>query len=114
MVSVFVLAAVAASSVPAAAGPAGDPALLDRRCFRLMAGLAESGDPRMRSLGLVAAQYFLGRLDARGEAVDLEAHPASLDADRSLLSACGEVMGEAGRDFRRIGEALAPPDRPAI
>jgi len=94
------------------------PAALNERCFRLMADLAEDEDPRIRSLGRMAAQYFLGRLDAARPGFD---PAAALDADapdgaerQQLLGACGDAMEAGGRDFRSIGRQLAPPRRPTI
>lgn len=94
------------------------PAALNERCFRLMADLAEAEDPRIQSLGRMAAQYFLGRIDAARPGFD---SGAALDADapeggerEQLLVRCGDAMQAGGRDFRSIGEALAPPRRPTI
>lgn len=107
----------AASTLSPANEPAA-PAALDQRCFRLMADLAEDEDPRIRSLGRTAAQYFLGRIDAAAPGYDSEAaleRPAPGGADRTrLLRACGHAMQAGGRDFRSIGEALAPRTRPTI
>ncbi len=62
-----VLLAASLMAAASTSAPANEPvtaAALDQRCFRLMADLAEDEDPRIRSLGRVAAQYFLGRIDA--------------------------------------------------
>ena len=115
MESVLLAALVAAAPIaqPAAAQA---PAPLDLRCFRLMAELAEDEDPRIRSMGRVAAQYFLGRIDAAAPGFDVETAlgegDGGEDRDR-LLRQCGDVMGAGGRDFRAIGEALRPGARPA-
>ena len=97
--------------------PAASPAL-DQSCFRLMADLAEDQDPRVRGLGRLAAQYFLGRLDAAQPGFDPDAALAGdvpLGAERSrLLSQCGDAMQAGGRDFRSIGDALAPRGRPTV
>ncbi|HYI65162.1 MAG TPA: hypothetical protein VEW71_09780 [Allosphingosinicella sp.] len=94
------------------------PAALDERCFRLMADLAEDEDPRIRGLGRMAAQYFLGRLDQARPGFDpaasLEAAAPAGPERRRLLGACGDAMQAGGRDFRSIGQALAPPRRPTI
>ena len=112
MESVLLAALLAAAPVPA---PADAPAVdLDRRCFALMAELAEAEDSRLRSLGQVAAQYFLGRIDAASADFDPEALPAVAAGDReTLLRRCGDAMQAGGRDFRSIGEALVPARRPA-
>ena len=94
------------------------PVALNERCFRLMADLAEDGDPRIRGLGRMAAQYFLGRIDAARPGFDpaaalAAAAPGGAERQR-LLGACGDAMQAGGHDFRSIGRALAPPRRPTI
>jgi hypothetical protein len=91
------------------------PVALDERCFRLMADLAEDQDPRIQSLGRVAAQYFLGRIDAAEPGFDFDAAlaaeaPAGAERD-ALLGTCGDALQAGGRDFRTIGQALAAPVR---
>ena len=113
MESVLIAALVAAAPI-AQPGAEPAPAPLDLRCFRLMAELAGDEDPRIRSMGRIAAQYFLGRIDAAAPGFDPEAvlaEPAGADRGR-LLRQCSDVMGAGGRDFRAIGEALAAPARP--
>ena len=111
MESVLIAALLAAAPNPA---PVGDATIaLDQRCFSLMAQLAEDRDPRVRSLGQVAAQYFLGRIDAASPGFDPASAIAPAPGDRAaLLRRCGDAMQAGGRDFRSIGEALAPA-RPA-
>jgi len=112
LIFVFMIAAQAAAPAPAP-GPA-----LDRRCFRLMADLAEDDDPRVSALGRVAAQYFLGRIDASDPGFDpgaaMEAEAPSGAERQQLLGQCGDAMQAGGRDFRTIGRQLAPARRPAI
>src|SRR5204862_535498 len=63
------IAVVLAAAQPHA--PIGDAATaLDQRCFSLMAQLAEDQDPRVQSLGRVAARYFLGRIGAASPGFD--------------------------------------------
>ncbi len=114
------LAAVllAAAPTPTPVNEPVSPAALNERCFRLMADLAEDEDPRIQSLGRVAAQYFLGRIDAARPGFDPAAAldgdpPAGAERER-LLGACGDAMQAGGRDFRSIGQALAPPRRPTV
>jgi len=114
------LAAVLLAAAPTPA-PVNEPAAvaaLDERCFRLMADLAEDEDPRIRSLGRMAAQYFLGRIDAARPGFDPEpvlasAAPRGADRDR-LLGRCGDAMQAGGLDFRVIGQQLAPAPSPTI
>jgi len=112
--------AAASTSAPATA-PGNGPvaaAALDQRCFRLMADLAEDEDQRIRSLGRMAAQYFLGRIDAARPGFDpaaaLEAEAPAGPERQLLLGACGDAMEAGGRDFRAIGRQLAPPRRPTV
>ena len=92
--------------------------MLDQRCFRLMADLAEDRDPRVQGLGRMAAQYFLGRIDAANPGFDpdnvLDAPVPSGAARQQLLGQCGDAMQAGGRDFRSIGQQLAPRRRPTI
>ena len=94
------------------------PAALDERCFRLMADLAEDEDPRIRGLGRMAAQYFLGRLDSARPGFDpaaaLESEDPAGTSRTRLIAQCGDAMQAGGRDFRAIGDALAPPRRPTV
>ena len=112
MESVLIAAVLAASS-PAA----GAPVPLDRRCFGLMAELAEDGDPRVAGAGRIGAQYFLGRIDAAEpdfDPADSPAAPAAGPARMRLLRQCGDAMEAGGLDFRTVGEALVPARRPTI
>jgi len=118
MESVLLAAAMMAASTAAPVSePVTGPAL-NERCFRLMADLAEDGDPRVQGLGRMAAQYFLGRIDAAQPGFDPEALLAA-EAPRGperqqLLGQCGDAMQAGGRDFRSIGEALVPSGRPNV
>ncbi len=79
-----------------------------------MSQLAEEEDPRVRSLGRVAAQYFLGRIDVASPGFDPDA-ASEIDARErdDLLRRCGDAMQAGGRDFRTIGQALIPGRRPS-
>ncbi len=114
MESVLIAALLAASPL---AGPSENAApALDRQCFGLMASLAGDEDPRLSALGRVAAQYFLGRIDAAEPGFDPDgvAEPPGGEARTRLLRSCGDAMQAGGRDFRSIGQALAPTPRPAV
>ena len=115
MESVLIAALLAAASPVGPAEATPSSAGLDLRCYQLMAELAEDEDPRIRSTARVAAQYFLGRIDAASPGADLAAgDPAGEAARAPLLRQCADAMQAAGRDFRSIGESLAPPRRPAV
>lgn len=116
MESVLLAAAMLAASTNAV--PGNDPVAggaLDQRCFRLMAELAEDRDPRVQGLGRMAAQYFLGRIDAAEPGFDPDAvldarAPAGAERQR-LIGQCGDAMQAGGRDFRAIGQQLSTPTR---
>ena len=102
------LALLLSATSPAAPAEAGAPAPLDLDCFRLMAELADDEDPRIRSMGTVGAQYFLGRIDAAAPGYDVDRAMDRAIGDRDqLLRQCGDVLRVGGRDFRAIGESLA-------
>ena len=98
MESVLLAAAMLAASTNAA--PVDAPAagaVLDQRCFRLMADLAEDGDPRIRGLGRTAAQYFLGRIDAARPGFDPDS-ALEAPAPFGLLAAVEWGYGFRGLD----------------
>jgi hypothetical protein len=109
MESVLIAALLAASPLAAPGENAGEA--LDRQCFGLMASLTGDNDPRISAAGQIAAQYFLGRIDAAGLDFDPDAAadvaPTGETARAALLRRCGSAMPV--RDFRALGEALAPP-----
>jgi hypothetical protein len=107
------IALLISASAPAGPADAGVPASVDLDCFRLMAELAGDTDPRIRSMGTVGAQYFLGRIDAAAPGFDVDRTMNRATGDReALLRRCGEVLRAGGRDFRDIGESLAMRGRP--
>ena len=114
MVSVLLAALFAAASPAGTAASSQDAAALDVRCFQLMAALADDEDPRVRDTSRIAAQYFLGRIDAANPSIDVnELPPLEGGGEAALLGRCSAAMQAGGRDFRAIGEALAPRGRPA-
>ena len=110
MESVLIAALLAAS--PLAGQSENAAPALDRQCFGLMASLAGDEDPRVSALGRVAAQYFLGRIDAAEPGFDPDERRRGARTERArtrLLRSCGDAMQAGGRDFRSIGQALAAP-----
>ena len=103
----FILfAALAASSPPQARAPALEADLL---CYRLMADLAGAEEPAARALGMSAAHFFIGRIDAAAAGYDLASAPAVPQAERAaLLRRCTEALGASGFE-RGMGERLERP-----
>ena len=118
MESVLLAAMFVAASTSHPVNEPVSPVALDERCFRLMASLAEADAPQGRSLGQVAAQYVLGRIDAAHPGADPDALLAGDlpegAARESLIGACGDAMQAGGVDLRALGRALPPPRRPTI
>ena len=113
------IALLVATAPPAGVAEGGSPAVLpaavlDVRCFQLMAELSEESDPRLRSIGRVAAQYFLGRIDAAAPGFDAAGTREAITDRAALVRQCGQVMEQGGHDFRAIGESLTPEARPRI
>jgi hypothetical protein len=103
--SLILFAALAASS-PQPQAPALEA---DVRCYRLMADLAAADEPAARALGMSAAHFFIGRIDAAAPGYDLAAAPAVPEAERAgLLRRCTEALGASGFQ-REIGESLERP-----
>jgi hypothetical protein len=77
----------------------------DARCLIASSFLMDSDDADVKTAGLLAAQYYLGRLDGRSPGLDLEAlltreAERFTDNDRSaLLASCGNVDRAAGQAF---------------
>jgi len=102
----LLLAAALASAPP----QGGTPDEVDVRCYRLMAELARAEDAEVRRVGLSAAQFFLGRVDAA--APGYEIGPARIeDSGRpELLRRCGAALDASGFDPREAGASLEPPE----
>jgi len=97
----LLLAALAATVSPAdAAAPA--PAEIDVRCYRAMAVLARQDDPQARSLGMAAASYFLGRIDAAVPGYDVSLARGAVTASEQpgLVAQCSAILAESGVDLR--------------
>lgn len=84
------------------------PAPADLGCYRLMSDLARTEDPAVRALGLSAAQFFIGRIDAAVPGYDLTAAPAVPETERAeMLRRCTDMLGASGFDSR--SDALEAP-----
>jgi hypothetical protein len=75
-----------------------------------MAELAASDDPRARTLGITAAHFFLGRLDAAAPGSESRTvAPPSAEERPRLLGRCSEALGAGGFDVGALGGALQEP-----
>jgi hypothetical protein len=103
--------ALMAVGAAGSASPAA-PAQNDVRCYRLMAGLARAEDPTVRALGITAASFFLGRIDAVAPGFDVAAAlPVGEAEQASLLRSCEEALNAGGFDVEALARSLAPaPD----
>ena len=100
----LLLAALLATPAPV---PAPDET--DVRCYRLMAELARAEDPAVRAVGMSAAHYFLGRIDAAAPGYDLAGSAAPEQGERpALLERCTAALSENGYDPRALGASLEP------
>lgn len=80
-----------------AALAAASPAESDLRCYRLMAELARADAPSARNLGIRAANWFLGRIDARAPGFDVSRLAAIAETERpALLRQCMETLDRGG------------------
>jgi hypothetical protein len=109
MVRVFLAALFALSPSPEPAS-AESPNLLDRRCYALMAQMAEEEDPQVRSAAIIGAQYFLGRMDSTRLGDDPEQAEQEAPSNDDLLRRCTGLLAAGGRDFRSLGETLVRRD----
>jgi hypothetical protein len=76
-----------------------------------MAELARAPDVEVRTLGLTAAQYFMGRIDAAAPGYEAHGAPASEAERPDLARRCGERLDANGFDLRAL-RAPADEERP--
>ena len=97
--------------VAAAATPMDEVTRKDVHCLIAVGQLVKSDDPKLRDAGRLAGQYFLGRIDGRAPALDLEAAVAAEIAaataeQKALFTYCGELMRKRGQEVEAIGNRL--------
>ena len=115
--NLMIAAAAMTAQAPAPAAPASDQNGRDARCLIVSSALTDSDDAEVRTAGLIAAQYYLGRIDGRSPGVDLEAllireaerlPPADQQA---LLTSCGAVLEQRGKALEAIGDRMTKMGR---
>jgi hypothetical protein len=102
----------------AQAVPALDPEAFDLRCFIASSQLQlRATDAEMRANATAAGIFFLGRVDAKIPAAELEERlfrtgVALQGADlRPLWRSCGAFMQERGRVMSEIGARITARER---
>lgn len=110
-----------AGSTAVAADAANDDATeADVRCVVVAMRMGSSDNPQMKTAGMIASMYFLGRVDSRNPDLDLETRiiddlqkmtPEDLRAESqrcgNILTARGAALKTMGEDMIRKGEAEA-------
>jgi hypothetical protein len=99
-----------------AAGPAPDSETKeDVRCFVAFSLLSSDADEEVVEGGVMAAQYFLGRLDGRTPGLDLEAAVTQAGegmdeaAHAALLESCGKTFQDRNNEVAKMGEQAEQP-----
>jgi len=113
------LPAVFASLLLLAAAPqqAPSPALdaetmNDVRCLVATTSIVKNKDPKLAQAGMIASQYFLGRIDGRTPKLDLEdalvraAKSISQEQMKALFQRCGTLLHDRGEAVKAIGARL--------
>jgi hypothetical protein len=96
----------------------------DIRCVVVGGALTQSTDPQLASLGRASLFYFLGRLEGRGAADNLDARVVeavgkmSADDVKTQWQVCGPMFMAATQSLQALGNAAQqhfgpPPATPA-
>lgn len=109
--AVFAGAATAARAADPTPAPASAPAS-DLRCLAVASILASNSDPNLKNAGVMAALYYLGKLDGREPGLDLEARlkqeftqltPQEIQPEGMR---CGAELAARGKAMTEIGARL--------
>jgi hypothetical protein len=98
---------------PGVAAPADTEATTELRCILLSGNMASAPDPQARQAGMMMAFYFLGRLDKKFSAAELQkrllAEAAGIDAEklRAAATTCGEQLKTRGAFLEDLGSKLS-------
>lgn len=103
-----------AMAAPSQGEPQASSTLLpDVRCFIATSVLAQSQDPAMAQIGLLASMFWFGRVDRRMTDRELEKlmkeqAMATTSADLKLdLQRCGDEMKVRGQVMTQIGQRIS-------
>lgn len=103
----------AALGAPAIAAPEESEATTELRCILLSGNMASAKDPQARQAGMMMAFYFLGRLDKKFSAAELqkrlttEAETITADKLRAAATTCGEQLKARGAFLEDLGGKLS-------
>lgn len=94
-----------------------DTTIADVRCVVVGLRLSNDADARQRSAGLMTTLYYMGRLDGRVPALDLEA--ALLKEINTMTASdyvsegmrCGAALSARGEQVTQIGKDLSERER---
>ena len=88
----------------------------DLKCLVASMAMVQSGDPDDQSVGMLSTMYWLGRLDGRTPALDLEnkakvAAEALKPADLAAETArCGDLLAKRGAVLTNMGSGTMRPN----
>jgi hypothetical protein len=102
-----------AGSTAVAADAANDDATeADVRCVVVAMRMGSSDNPQMKTAGMIASMYFLGRVDSRNPDLDLETRIID-DLDkmtpedlRAASLRCSEILTARGAALKSMGEDM--------
>ena len=106
------LAVMAVSAIGFAARAADDVSAADIRCLAVATLLSSNADPNVKNAGLMAALYYLGKVDGRDPRLDLESRlkqeflQLSAQQVQAEASRCGAELGVRGKAVSEIGARL--------
>ncbi len=110
-------AILTAAVIPVAAQP--DTVTPDVRCLMIGMAMTNAPDPKIRTGGLMAIYYYLGRLDPKLPAAQLEARiraeARAMTQDKAKADAqrCGQQLTARQSGLQAMAKRLAPPAPPA-
>ena len=108
--TLFVIAAALLAPSPVSAAEASGR---DMRCLIVSFELADNKDKELETAGLLASQYFLGRIDGRSPEADFEAllvreAERMTEAEKSgLIASCLKQIEDRNKLLEALGTKVA-------
>jgi hypothetical protein len=109
----LVAAALSLAPVPLRAAAPADENARDMRCLIVSFDLASAKNKELETAGLLASQYFLGRLDGRSPGGDFEAllvreAERMTEAEKAgLMTTCLKQIEDRNKLLEAVGNKLA-------